>query len=447
MVGPLRGVPEHMEKGNGDAMKLHTAVAIGLGSGLALGLLASVSGSPLLLGPAVGIAQVGIAFVNLLKMVVIPLVAAVIFVGVGALGDLKKLGQVGGLTLLLFGAVTGIAVLLGMGVMRVVLPLASEEAARAVNVAAAAAPPLPGMVDFLLSLIPTNPFQAAAEGALLPLIVFTVLLAAATGALPEKERGTLLDLGNAVTAAFLKLVDWILLLAPVGVFALAAPVTARAGWAMLQALGAFILAVLLGLVLLVLLVYLPLVAFVAKRNPGAFLKETLNPLVIAASTASTAASVPAMLESAEDELKLSRPVTSFVIPLGAGVGRMGTAVFQGAGIVFLAWLFSVPLPAAGIGGAVLATFIVSFTVAGIPSGGVVSMAPALGTVGIPLDGLGVLLGVDRIPDMVRTALNVEGILVTAAVVDRLMGTRDGAPDPRKDTGPGRIPPRQREDPT
>jgi Na+/H+-dicarboxylate symporter len=154
----------------------------------------------------------------------------------------------------------------------------------------------------------------------------------------------------------------------------------------------------------------------------------MNPLIIAASTASTAASVPAMLDSAEEEMKLSRAVTSFVIPLGAGIGRMGTAVFQGAGIVFLAWLFSVPLPAASIGGAVLATFIVSFTVAGIPSGGVVSMAPALGTVGIPLDGLGVLLGVDRIPDMARTALNVEGILVAAAALDRLVGDRDAPGD-------------------
>ena len=132
-----------------------------------------------------------------------------------------------------------------------------------------------------------------------------------------------------------------------------------------------------------------------------------------------------MLESAEDELKLSRSVTSFVIPLGAGIGRFGTAVFQGAGIVFLAWLFSIPLPIASIGGAVLATFIVSFTVAGIPSGGVVGMAPALGTVGIPLDGLGVLIGVDRIPDMARTALNVEGILVAATVLDRVVGEEEG----------------------
>jgi Na+/H+-dicarboxylate symporter len=406
-------------------MKLHTAVGLGLISGLLLGLLASITGSPLLTSISIGIEPIGTAFVNLLKMVVIPLVAAVIFVGVGSLGDLKRLGQLGAVTLLIFGVMTGVAVLLGMGVMKAILPLASEGAAQAVAAGATEAPALPGMVEFFLSLIPTNPFQAAAEGALLPLIVFTVLLAAATGALPERERDLLLSLGNAVTAAFLKLVDWILLLAPGGVFALAAPVTARAGWAMLQALGAFILAVLVGLVLLVILVYLPLVTILGKRTPGAFLKATLNPLVIAASTASTAASVPAMLESAEDELKLSRSVTSFVIPLGAGIGRFGTAVFQGAGIVFLAWLFSIPLPIASIGGAVLATFIVSFTVAGIPSGGVVGMAPALGTVGIPLDGLGVLIGVDRIPDMARTALNVEGILVAAAVLDRVVGEEEG----------------------
>jgi len=408
-------------------MKLYTWVAIGLVSGLLLGLLASVTGSPFLTSLAIGIEPIGTAFVNLLKMVVIPLVVAVIFVGVGSLGNLRKLGQLGVITMILFSVMTGSAVLLGMGVMKVILPLASEGAAAAITTTGTDAPALPGMVDFFLSLIPTNPFQAAAEGALLPLIVFAVLLAAATGALPEDQRTQLLSFGDAVTAAFLKLVDWILLLAPVGVFALAAPVTARAGWAMLQSLGAFILAVLVGLVLLVILVYLPLVTLVAKRKPGAFLKATLNPMVIAASTASTAASVPAMLESAEEALKLSRAVTSFVIPLGAGIGRMGTAVFQGAGIVFLAWLFSVPLPMASIGGAVLATFIVSFTVAGIPSGGVVGMAPALGTVGIPLDGLGVLLGVDRIPDMARTALNVEGILVGATVVDRLVEGEDPAP--------------------
>ncbi len=257
-------------------------------------------------------------------------------------------------------------------------------------------------------------------GALLPLIVFTIFFAVATGALPDKERNQLLSLGNAVTAALIRLVHWILWVAPIGVFALAAPVTARAGWAMLQSLGAFMLAVLVGLVALVAFVFLPAVRFIGGMSPRVFLKATIKPLVIAASTASTAATVPAMLESASDELRVSRSVASFVIPLGAGIGRMGTALFQGAAVVFLAWLFGVPLPAANIGGAVMATFIVSFTVAGIPAGGVVSLAPALGTVGIPLDGLGVLLGVDRIPDMARTTTNVAGILAAAVVMDRLI---------------------------
>ncbi len=408
-------------------MKLYTAVAIGLIAGLLLGLVASVSGSPVLIGFATGIEPVGQAFVDLLKMVVIPLVVAVIFVGVGALGDLRRLGQLGGLTLLFFAATSAVGVLMGMGIMQLFLPLASEAAAQAVAGAAAQAPVLPGPIEFLLSLIPSNPFQAAAEGALLPLIVFTVLFAAATGALPDGQRDTLLSLANAVSDALIKLVHWILWLAPVGVFALAAPVTARAGWAMLQSLGAFILAVLLGLVIFVAAVYLPAVRFLGGMPAGSFLKRSLNPILIAASTSSTAATVPAMLEAADEELKLARPVWSVVIPLGAGLGRMGTALFQGAAIVFLAWLFGVPLGAGGIGGAVLATFIVSFTVAGIPAGGVVSLAPALGSVGVPLDGLGILLGVDRIPDMARTATNVTGILAAAVVVDKKMGSGDGDP--------------------
>jgi Na+/H+-dicarboxylate symporter len=184
------------------------------------------------------------------------------------------------------------------------------------------------------------------------------------------------------------------------------------------------LAVLVGLLAFVAVVYMPAVRFLGGMPVGKFLKGSLNPIIIAASTSSTAVTVPAMLEAADEELGLARPVTSFVIPLGAGLGRMGTALFQGAGIVFLAWLFGVPLGATGIGGAVLATFIVSFAVAGVPAGGVVSLAPALGTVGIPLDGLGVLLGVDRIPDMARTATNVTGILAAAVVVNNLVHTEE-----------------------
>jgi Na+/H+-dicarboxylate symporter len=405
-------------------MKLYAAVALGLVLGLLLGLVASVSGSPALIAFAEGLEPLGTAFVDLLKMVVIPLVVAIIFLGVAGLGDLSRLGKLGSLTLLFFAATSALGVLIGMAVMQLSLPLASEAAARAVGGAATEAPVLPGPLEFLLGLIPSNPFQVAAEGALLPLIVFTILFAAAAGALPRPDRDRLLDLASSITAALIKLVGWILWLAPVGVFALAAPVTARAGWAMLQSLGAFILAVLVGLLLLVAVVYMPAIRFLGGMPAARFLKGSLNPIIIALSSSSTAVTVPAMIEACETELDISRPVTSFVVPLGAGMGRMGTALFQGAGIVFLAWLFGVPLAASAVGGAVLATFIVSFTVAGIPAGGVVSLAPALGTVGVPLDGLGVLLGVDRIPDMARTATNVTGILAAAVVIERWVGARE-----------------------
>lgn len=403
-------------------MKLHTAIALGLVGGLVFGLIAALTGSPVLTAIAVGVEPVGTAFVNLLKMVVIPLVVAVIFVGVGGMGDLRRLGRLGGATLLFFAATTLVSVVLGMGLMKALLFLASDAAREAVGGGTSQAPVLPGVVEFLLSLIPSNPFAAASEGALLPLIVFTILVAGAATTLTAEERDRLMNLAQAVAAALVRLVHWILLTAPVGVFALAAPITARTGWAMLQSLAAFILAVLLGLVIFVVAIYVPAVRFIGRMKVAEFFRASANPMIIAAGSASSAATLPAMLQAAETELRLSRPVSSFVIPLGSAIGRAGSALFQGASIVFLAWLYGAPLVASGIGGAIVATIIVSFTVAGIPAGGVMSLAPALGSVGIPLDGLAVLLGVDRIPDMARTTTNVVGVLAAGVVVERAAGT-------------------------
>jgi len=401
-------------------LKLHIAIALGLAAGLALGLAASITGSPILIGIAQSVEPLGDAFVNLLKMVVLPLIASVIFVGVSSLGDLRRLGRMGVITMVFLATAAILGVLTGMGVMKLLLPWASEAAIQTISPTALEASTSLRPIDFLLDLIPSNPFEAAAQGALLPLIVFTVLVAAAAGALPRHERDLLYNLAQAVAAALIKLVHWILWLAPIGVFALAAPVTAQAGWAVLQSLIMFVLAVLLGLAMYIALVYLTTVRFLAKRSVGSFLRACLTPQAIAAAATSSPATVPAMLEAA-GELQVSPPVAGFVIPLGAGIARGGSAVFQGAGIVFLAWLYGVPLAAAGIGGAVLATFIVSFAVASVPGGSVLSMAPAIDTVGIPLDGLAVLLSVDRIPDMARTATNVTGTMTATVLIDRFEG--------------------------
>lgn len=409
------------------SLRLHIAIALGLVGGLALGLVASITGLPLLLQIAEGIEPLGSAFVNLLKMVVLPLIASVIFVGVSSLGDLRRLGRMGAITIIFLAAAAIIGVLTGMGVMRLLLPWASDMASQTIATASVEAATTLRPIEFVLDLIPSNPFQAAAEGALLPLIVFTVLVAAASSALPDRERTLLYDLARAVAAALIKLVHWILWLAPVGVFALAAPVTSRAGWAMLQSLLMFVLAVLLGLSLYIALVYLPTVKLIARRPVGSFLGACVAPQAIAAAATSSPATVPAMLEAA-DELEVSQPVAGFVIPLGAGIGRGGSAVFQGAGIVFLAWLYGMPLATGSIGAAVVATFIVSFAVASIPGGSVLSMAPAITTVGIPLDGLAILLSVDRIPDMARTATNVTGTMTATVLVDGLERHRVGGSD-------------------
>ncbi|HWP36481.1 MAG TPA: dicarboxylate/amino acid:cation symporter [Gemmatimonadales bacterium] len=400
-------------------MRLHVAIAVGLTGGLLFGLAVSVSGSPTLLAFVNALEPLGRGFVNLLRMVVIPLVATTLFVGVAGMGDLKKLGRLGALTVGFVVVSTFVAVPIGMGVMHALLPLASDAAAQAVTGAAAEAPKLPTMVDFLVDLIPSNPFQAAAQGALLPMIVFTLLMGAATGSLPEADRERLLAVARPVSDALIKLVYWALWVAPFGVFALAAQVTARAGWALLQSLGVFILAVLIGLVIFTGAVYVGAARWWGGVAVGRFLRACVGPQLIGFTTTSSAATLPAILQAADRELGLDKGIASFVLPLSASINRAGSGLFQGAGVVFLAWLYSVPLPAAAIGGAILSTALVSFTVAAVPSAAVVTLAPALGHVGVPLDGMGVLLGVDRIPDMLRTAANVTGHMAIGTVAERI----------------------------
>lgn len=399
---------------------LHIAIAVGLVAGLGLGLVAAATGSDFLMAIATGVAPIGTAFMNAIRMVVIPLVMAVIFSGVAKLGDPRKIGRLGGLTLAFFWVTLIPAILLGMGVMWVGLAFTPDVTAP-LSVAQEA-PELPGMVAFLVSLIPSNPFAAASNGALLPLIVFTALVAAATGTLEEEPRQRLIGLADAMGDALIKLVWWILWTAPIGIFALAAPVTAQMGWALLQSLAVFVVCVIVGLFLYFALVFAPLLRFVGRMGTVKFLRGTFGAASIAFSTTSTVAALPVALEEVEENLGVSKTIADLVIPLGASMYRPGSALFQGAAIIFLAHLYGVPVPAAAVGGAVLATFLVALTVAPVPSSGVVTLAPALDVVGIPIGGLAILLGIDRIPDMFRSTLNNLGQLTTAVLMDRWVGS-------------------------
>ena len=365
---------------------------------------------------AKGSAPFGTLFMNAIRMVVIPLIVAVIFTSIARLGDPRKLGRIGGLTISYYWITLIPAIAIGMATMKFGLQFASE--IEMPQAEATTIPELQGIVDFLVSLVPANPFAAASAGAILPLIVFTALVAAATGTLPDERRERMINLADDASEALIKLVWWIPYTAPIGVFGLAAPVTAQLGWDLVQSLAIFIVCVFIGLVIFLAVVTLPMVYFVAGISPMRYLIGTIGAVSVAVSTTSTAAAIPVSLEETTKNLKVSSTIADLLIPLGASMHRPGSALFQGASIVYLAYLFDIPIPAAAIGAAMQATFLVSLTVAPVPSSGVMTMAPALDAVGVPVAGLAILLGIDRIPDMMRSATNVLGQISTAVLVNR-----------------------------
>ena len=404
---------------------LHLAIAAGLVLGLIVGLTAAATGNEWLHAIASGAAPFGTVFMNAIRMIVIPLIMAVIFTSIARLGDPRRLGRIGVMTIAFYWITLIPAIVIGMASMKFGLQFVGD--IQMPQAEAAPVPELQGMVDFLVSLVPANPFAAASNGRILPLIVFTALFAAAAGALRRERRERLVSIADDISRALIKLVWWILYLAPIGVFGLTAPVTARLGWDLVQSLGIFIVSVFAGLVLFLLLVTLPLVYLVGRINPGRFLGGTFGAVSVAASTTSTAAAIPVSLEETTHNLKVSPTVADLLVPLGASMHRPGSALFQGAAIVFLAHMFDVPIPAAAIGAAMLATFLVSLTVAPVPSSSVVTMAPALEAVGVPVAGLALMLGIDRIPDMMRSAVNVLAQISTAVLVDRWTGGKRPAP--------------------
>ena len=395
---------------------LHLAIAIGLVLGLVVGLTASATGSDLLLAIANGSAPFGAVFMNAIKMVVIPLIVTVIFTSIARLGDPRKLGRIGGQALAYYWITLVPGIAIGMATMMFGLQFGGEITMP--QATATTVPELQGFVDFLVSLVPANPFAAASNGLILPLIVFTALFAAATGTLPQNRRDQLINIADVISEALIKLVWWILYLAPIGVFGLTAPVTAKLGWSLVVSLGVFIVCVFVGLVIFLAVVTLPLVYFVAGIGPIRYLKGTFGATSVAVSTTSTAAAIPVSLEETRTNLGVSATIADLLVPLGASMHRPGSALFQGAAVVFVAHLYGVPIPLAVIGAAMLATFLVSLTVAPVPSSGVVTMAPALDAVGVPVAGLALMLGIDRIPDMMRSAVNVLSQISTAALVER-----------------------------
>ena len=405
----------------------HIWMTVGLGAGLVLGFAAALTHSPLLLALTQGLRPLGTLFQNLLSMVVIPLVATALFAGIAGLGDLRRLGRLGLRTLGFFCGTTLAAILIGFVVAALLLPLApiTPDQQAALRQAAGAdsgavrqaAQEITTGARFIVELIPSNPVRAAVDGNLLPLIVFITIFAVAAAALPEEKRHALTDLADVATQALIRIVRWVLLLAPLGIFAIVAGAVARFGIDLIETMAVFIVTVIAGLAVLIGVVFLPTVALIARLGPWRYLRAIRSSLLMAFSTTSSLATLPVMLEAAEHELQIPRTVASFALPLGATLGRAGSALFQAVAVLFVARLYGVPLGLGGVFQAGAAVFLASLTVASVPSASIVSLVPAFTATGLPLTGLQLLLGLDRIPDMFRTMTNVFGTLTAATVVE------------------------------
>lgn len=406
-------------------MRNHVWMAVGLGAGLSLGLAASATGAPLLHDVTAAVRPLGTLFLRLLQMVVIPLVATALFTGVAGLGDVRQLGRLGGSALGFFWGTTLMAIVLGFTVAAMILPLAEISphhqaqlrALAADSVRTIAATPPTGGARFLIDLIPPNPLRAAVEGQLLPLIVFVSIFAVAAAALPPERRTPLLEIAQGATDALIRIIHWVLLLAPLGIFALVAPAVAQFGWDLVRAMLVYVLAVVVGVTALIGAVYLPMVRKLGRRSAGVFLRASVPPLLMGFSTTSSLAALPAMFDAAERGLGVRAPVASFVLPLGATVNRAGSALFQAIALLFVARLFGIPIAGGTLVQAGAAVFLASLTIAAVPSASVVSLVPAFTAMGLPLAGVSLLLGLDRLPDMFRTAANVTGDVAAAVILD------------------------------
>ncbi|WP_310572115.1 cation:dicarboxylase symporter family transporter [Gemmatimonas sp.] len=405
-------------------MKEGTRVLASLVLAILLGALIASTGNPRALQAADALVPVGELWVTAIRMTVIPLLVALIVTGVASASDVRDIGRMGASALGVF-----LALLIGAAALviptvpllfsfmptgaRPALPPGAAEAASEV----ARSGQTPTFASWLTSLLPANPISAAANGAMVPFILFVLLFAIAVARSSTETRTTLVAFFRALGEAMMTLVRGVIWLAPIGVFAMVLPITAHAGGSMAGAIGFYIAAYTLVTLLVIALLY-PVVALVGGIPMGRFAKAALPAQLIAFSSSSSLAALPALVEAAEDALALPKNVTGFMLPLGAAMFKLAAPTTWTAGAMFIAWFYNVPIHAPELFTIALASVFLGFASPGIPRGGFIMLTPLLLAVGLPVEGVGILIAVDAIPDTIATVLNVTGNLVATVLVAR-----------------------------
>lgn len=396
------------------------AMVAGIGLGVALNLLGAAPWLQAVFLDGV-LHVVGSVFVSALKMMVVPLVFVSLVVGVTALSDLKALGRIGAKALALYLATTAIAVTIALSLAALVGPGQGFDAGETTaSFAGKAAPPFS---QVLIDMVPTNPVAAMAEGNMLQIIVFALLFGVAVTVSGARGKHVLNLFGD-LDAVIMHMVEWIMRLAPYGVFALITRTFASQGLDLLLPLAAYVLTLTAALALQVFATYPLLLRLLGSLKPLTFLKKMRDPAAFAFSTASSGATIPVTLHTVEKKMGVKNSIAAFTVPMGATINMDGTAMMQGVATVFIANVYGIDLGLTDYLLVVLTATLASIGTAAVPGVGLVTLTLVLGQVGLPVEGIALIIGVDRLLDMMRTVCNVTGDCAVSCIVANGEGALD-----------------------
>lgn len=397
-------------------LQLTSKIFIGLALGIILGIILQPN-------PDIAtkyIKPFGTLFLNLIKLVIVPLVFSSLVVGACGMDDARKLGRIGGKTVAYYMLTTAFAVTIGLILANVTnvgggfsIPVDAT-----VEIAAA-----PNVIDTLLNIIPSNPLKALVDGNMLQIIAFALIIGAGIIGIGEKGK-VLFNFFDAFAEVMYKIIGVIMQFAPIGVFALITPVVAVNGPSVLLPLLKLIIVVYAGCILHAVFTYSTTVSLFAKVNPITFFKGIAPAMVFSFTTASSSGTLPITMKSAEENLGVSKSITSFVLPLGATINMDGTAIYQGICAIFIAQVYGIELSLTAQLTIILTATLASIGTAGVPGAGMIMLGMVLQSVGLPIEGIALIAGVDRVLDMMRTCVNVTGDAACATIVAATEGELD-----------------------
>lgn len=405
--------------------KLTTRILLGLALGLITGVILynvpshTIKDDVIIKGVFYIVGQV---FLRAIMMMVVPLVFVSIVNGASNMGDIKKIGRIGMKTLVFYLATTAIAISIAIGLASIVNPGLGLDMASIVTKEPTIKDAVP-LAEVIVDMIPKNPINAMASGNMLQIIAFALFIGVGLSALGEKVK-TISSIFEQLNELMMKLVSFVMELAPFGVFCLIATTFATEGYAVMVPLLKYMLTVIVALIIHAVVTYGSLLKVFTGLSPVRFFKQFFPAFSVAFSTASSSATLPVTIETVEENIGVSKDIASFTLPLGATINMDGTAIMQGVATIFIAQVYGINLGFSEITTVIITATLASIGTAGVPGVGLIMLSMVLQSVGLPVEGIALIMGIDRILDMSRTAINITGDAVCTTVIAKSEGEFD-----------------------